>query len=446
MEASIKSAKSKYTERVRVDCRDAAAKIADQFLQRRVEPPESPGLRAWGQYLFPINRDHDGDLGMQFGIFGTAAALEVLATQSPATYKSQLLSSCPILPPCNRDFNHEIIVPIHRYFIDKGDLSVIFKLCALLDAINAIKDDSELSQSLNCSADDLVECIISMRVPERGWPAYYAKDDDFDHSTVHATSTALFSLGNEHVTLDGDQLRSCAEAIRWLNTEKLERQSIATVSITLMAILKLESRLREAETSRAAREVRERCERSLVDWMAVSAPSEVRRSLEGTEYRVAPAAGQPEHGSRFDFLVYLPHCLVALACLRNIRLLRLGRARRFTIAVVRIISADVIDQGYFVAAGRTLVSTVEHMWLHRLMSEVERGGTFGFKWRHLLIDRFARIRYRWIKVPAVIFASLGLLAAGSLATGLTQLAVQAVATLVATIVATLAVWLIVEDL
>jgi hypothetical protein len=418
----VRQPKSAYVERVRADSRQAQNKIAQQFTQRPVHPSEDPTLRAWGQYLFPVNRDHDSDLGDQYGIFGTTAGLQVLAGHSPGEYRNVLAAACQVLPPVKHqdatsggpegeavrsesvpgnELWHEPTGPeaVHARFVDKGDLKVVYKLCALLDAVVVLSRDEQLRKSIPCGQDLVLGALLGLRVSSAGWPDHVGLAREYHEPNVHATAVALLSIGRGALT--DESIAHCSEALQWLAGSQLHNQSVATLSMIVLAIEGLRRRSEnDAFLKTHVSQLLARCQDALRSWTTTTAPVEVRRSLEGTEYRLPPEGSNTPEEAHFEFLMYLPHCLVALACLASPRLLRSGRSRRFAVGVVDVVAQEAKQHGYFVAAGRSLVSAVEHLWLYRLLTAFVSTSPVQPNWRAVLADWLAR--RRWSRVNAVI--------------------------------------------
>ncbi len=374
-------------------CRKACARLAQQYLERAVRPPEDPELRAWGQYLFSVRREFDPELGAQYGIFGTAAGVEVLATEGAGKFGPVLLRACKVLPAVPAPQAARVVpgpgvaprtdtttagdsggtTDIHRRFTVKGDLLVTAKLCALLDAAVAVASGVDLRGSLACDPALVAGELLSLRSPEAGWPDHGGPEGEYREPNAHATAIALLSLSRTR-SLDDEQMAGTEEAIAWLDgpAAGLQDQAVATLAMAHMAVAALRDRYQDPKAVSAHHSaVLNTCRQGLLDWIRTTRPAEVRRSLEGTEFRLPPSADkEPGRGPDFDFLLYLPHCLVALACVASPELLRNGRARRFALGVAGVVAEEAIAKGYFVAAGRGLVATVEHLWLYRLLRAV----------------------------------------------------------------------------
>jgi hypothetical protein len=119
-------------------------------------------------------------------------------------------------------------------------------------------------------------------------------------------------------------------------------------------------------------------------------PWDIKRSIEAVEYLVPkPRTDTPleKEEQEFDFMLYLPHCLSALA------LMKLGsisdrRVRRYVVSVVGIVAEHICSAHSFVAAGRNLESSVEHLWIYRLLKAFDN-----FEPYERLIDVF----WDWIR-------------------------------------------------
>lgn len=416
----------------------ARTAIAEKCIKGMVRPSIERQAYAWGQYLEIRGRSVQRSLGEQYGIYGTSAAIQILAIQSPSGHLDLLHRSSPVLPLVIKGTRGQYS-SLHEHFIKKLDLTVAYKLSSLLDAANSLEP---LSRPTDFDVDKqkLVETLLSLRISGAGWPDYKSADE-WQSPNTHATAVALLALSRGAVSVETK--RACREALVWFYDQPLEKQSIATLSMMVMALVNL---TKDAEPTSELRlpkidQLRAESEGLVRNWIQGNSPDEVQRSLEGTEYWLPPgsATARTAGGAHFTFLLYLPHVLAGLAVLTSPRLRSHYDSRQFIIGIIDRITREINSQGCFIAAGRSMVSTVEHLWLYRLLYEFERQRLYR-NWAIALLD-YARyyITRRWLVSTCAILLTLGLGIAAALSGGKLQAALTAISAVVLTVVtATLA--------
>jgi hypothetical protein len=176
---------------------------------------------------------------------------------------------------------------------------------------------------------------------------------------------ALLSLA-QAPQLDKECIEACAAAIAWLSDQQpMDEQSIATLSMLVIALEHFVARQQIGLV--ALPRLLQTCRKELSGWLQSTAPSEVNRSLEGTDY-LTPDQPDPHRGKPFQFLLYVPHCLAAIAILSSPSLQQRYDHRQFVQDVVTRLTKRICDTGKFVAGGRQMVSTVESLWIVRLLN------------------------------------------------------------------------------
>jgi hypothetical protein len=343
--------------------REACAKsrqlIADKFLNNVVTPSSNSALRAWGQYLELRGRGIR-PVSTQFGIYGTSAGVQVLSLMSPATYQQIIDAASGTLPLIAATVSDG---SIYDYFQSKGDLCVVYKVAAIVDAYQPGKVD----------IDDIPASVVellSLRRDGVGWPDFLKHGlEEFQDASAHATATALLSLTRFTKVRAGQAFR---EAVAWLENVDVNSLSIATLSLILLALHSAGG----AETrTRGTDELMKKCRSVLVSWASRAVPEDVRRSIEALEYLLPkPSITTPldESEQEFTFLLYMPHCLAAIALMAEGGDRHRYRVRRYLISVVREITQRMAQRGSFVVAGRNLVSAVESLWIFRLLARFEK--------------------------------------------------------------------------
>jgi hypothetical protein len=392
---------------LRESCQQARNRIAQLFLDCVVPTGYDPDVMAWGQYLDLRRRG----LSRQFGIYATSAGVQVLAVHDRAVHATLVASAIQALPLLDGGG------PTHTrgYFIGKGDLDIVYKVTALVDAISP-------HAAVVGGRHPAVEHLMAMRRDGGGWPDFRAPAfDRFHGPRVHATACALFALSRFPDVLASPD---CGEAAGWLaDNLDVAAASIATLAIAYLALRQYGPRAAvPASVGHAAR----RCYAAIAAWARRAAAADVRRALEATEYfvppkhKLRPPLVNDDH--KFMFLLYSPHCLAALALMRPPAGVALSaRARRFVVDVVRTVADGIRERGSFTAAGRTVISSVEHLWLYRLLTafqgwhpEVTRRGAWVDWMNRRPVPRWGSLVIAAVVVAAVwAYSGSGLAAAAS---------------------------------
>ena len=166
----------------------------------------------------------------------------------------------------------------------------------------------------------------------------------------------------------------------------------------------------------------------------MTSPLEIQRSLAATEHWQPEEATKDKvlSASRFDFLIYLPHCIAGLAILSSQRLRKVGRCRRFVVDAVDLVAQGTTQHGHFVAAGRSLVSPVEHLWLYRLLRGFEETTMYESSVA-VLQDRIVERRWGPTVALAAVAGSVALIVSAAVTRGTVQLALSALAAALVTL-------------
>lgn len=350
--------RAEEVERLKSSCREARNIIAEMFVNTVVRPDGAGPLVAWGQYL-DLRRKN---LSQQYGIYGTSAGLQVLAMHDRTVYRGIIEAACSTLPLVAPSVS-DIARPIHQYFLDKGDLNVVYKVAALADAVRPDLDSIP-------DPHTVVEALLGLRTQGGGWGYFRRPElDEFQSPNVHATSTALLALGRFSVfRTSPDSIEALTWLARNVNTSSL---SISTLSIVLLALELLTDA--DNETAEIAG-LRRDCRSVVTSWARRAAAEDTKRTIEATEYLLPkPRSDTPldKYEHEFVFMLYLPHCLAALALMKGGNI-RDRHVRRFIVSVVRTVAVHICSARSFVAAGRNLESSVEHLWIYRLLKEFEQ--------------------------------------------------------------------------
>lgn len=420
----MSNSRSREVRRLEDQCARARNVVADLFCESVVTFDDDPSLVAWGQYLDLRRRR----LSRQYGIYGIASGMQVLAWHEADVHRALLERAARTLP-----LHVDKACPegegVRRYFTEKGDLNVVYKVAALVDAVRP--DSATLSGS-----HPAVVRLLDMRHPGGGWSEFRSVGLDHLHGPkVHATACALLALSRFTDIRDGVE---CREAAEWLarhaDPDVLSIATLAMCSMVLRSYADSDGVSRRVDAAACG------CLRAVLEWATRSAPEDVLRALEATEYLLPkPDMVPPLDNERheFTFLIYSPHCLAALTLMRTPTAARDPHARRFVLEVVRVVAKRICDSGSFIAAGRTVVSSVEHMWIYRLLREFQHWDPYPSRFT-VLLDWLTRLLRpsRWVTMGAlsvaawVLLSQSGSILSGLLLTALTTVLLTVVTTLI----------------
>ena len=356
----------------------------------------SPG---WGQYL----NDHR-NTKVHTGIFGTTAALEILAETDRAEYAADIESALPTLPLLvDGDAGEGTIArEIRDKYIGKDDLAVTHKVAALLDAALSLERSGHTAVRASDSVRSAVESLLSLRPSQTGWPDCSMPNLG---SSKHATAAALLSLSRVTDEQSRDGIATALrETVKVYDHSDFPNLGISTTAMLLMALSNFEENGHFRDELVLWSEIKSAAEASVLAWIITAPSSGVRRTLEATEYASpdkAEADNAPANG-RWSFLLYLPHVVAAQAVLMSPTLREDRRARVFVLGVLSILTDSLIVTGQFVPGGRSLISTVEQLWIFRLLVVFEKSHKTLYSRRWLRTwDEFA-LRGFGAKTMAVI--------------------------------------------
>jgi len=289
------------------------------------------GVHLWGQFLDGTNTDR------QYGIYGTSAAVQVLAeaAQSP---------------------NHDFVAGASRFleteygspdsgFQKKGDLHDLFKLSYLAEAIRP--GAAEIGGENTLMSEFMIHVL-----PEGGWGRHWIPEGREPSAHLLSTAVALLALKRYREFRNS---RECERALQWLCKRiigdggyppfELAMATLALVDYTPEVRLAMGSEYTEAM---------EACRRSLLAWAAKRSKG-LFPTLEAYYYSA----------DHTRYLFFLPDCLVALAFLR---LDCPERARQYVLNVTQFYVTEVLkSKTGFSSATIRRASSVDHLWLFRLL-------------------------------------------------------------------------------
>ena len=321
---------------------------------------------AWGQYTDSSGEFPAAEFAQQYGIYGTCAAIQILTLVDPDEYADQIQSAIPTLPMLSGDEN-EPCVQIHRYYQSKGDLDTTYKLAALLEVASVVSGTGQ-----QVTGSEVTKQLLGVARPGGGWPDYRSQFRKHQESNVHATAVALMALSGTANITNKEDLAKVFAALTFISSQDLGEVSIASLSMLVIAMERFKATGVASELAHVNFDsTLSSCRNELLGWIAQTRPQEARRSLEGSDYR-SPEVKDTSGAKRFQSLFYMPHCVAAIAVLSSDTLQRRFICREFVRQVVETYATDIIQKNKFAVGGRQRVSTVECMWVARLLREYLR--------------------------------------------------------------------------
>jgi hypothetical protein len=346
-------------ELLKGESQQARRQIATLFRNAIVHPNNDEGLAAWGQYL---NMPAEGR-PPQHGIYGTTAGIQVLAAHDTQGFGSLLAQAAQILPDLEGE-ETEAAQRVQDYFEAKGDLRTVYKMAAVAEAISPERDAIT-------GPHPLVTALKDLLLHDGGWGDYFTEDDPTNYSNTIATATALTALARYQAFRETQE---CRRALDWLcrNTDT----SLANSSELALILLALTAFRDDERDPPVRKDVRDGCVEQLRTRMGRFTSDEIRRDIDFHEYLIPLPSGTgpvTKAPYSFHYMFYLPHCLVALALIRQppSELSHGG----YILTVIETIVQDIRSGGYFAAARRTRISSVDHLWIYRLLKAFESMGT-----------------------------------------------------------------------
>lgn len=337
------SVKGRIVVQLLSDVPRAKRKLAELLINSH---PSGEAL-GWGQYL---RSSPPGGLPIQTGIFGTAAALEILTTVDAGNYADRIrdgLSSLPLVgpaPPVSPAAARD-----QKHYADKGDLKVTYKVAALLDVATVISRGERPGLLKQGAGAKAVGALLGNRVDGGAWRDHPLAED----TNPHATAVALLSLSQaEPPTVE--VAKAVGQAHLRFEGVDFDEVAVSTTAILLMALQNLRAHELYADPLSNWAELEKAAESSLINWVQSSSARGVLRSLEATEY-ASPLESEAENApanGRWSFMLYLPHVVISQAILTSEVLRARTEARQFVLVVMQEVVKRLLEKGRFVTDGR----------------------------------------------------------------------------------------------
>lgn len=311
---------------------EAQRRIVELFQNGQITM--SQGLKAWGQFL-DSSRDNT-----QHGIYGTSAGVQVLTQDGLGAVVQN-----------SADFLQDQFTDPLSEFSRKGDFSITYKLCYVAEAYDVTATDIDPSVAV-------MDALIARRIPKQGWGDFYSSADACDlYASILATAASLLALSRY------TQFRAskeCKEAVLWLAARATQDGDRRPHEMALAALALAEQK-RLGPAIVGLDEAVAVLERKLSNWSAAAKKDGL--DLSETHHFSIQFDGRRTN----KYLFFIPHCLVALALLRLRSRSRV--ARRYVLTAVQYFAERILSASAFKPRTTQKVSSVDHLWIFRLLKE-----------------------------------------------------------------------------
>jgi len=296
-------------------------------------------MLAWGQFLDGPRQES------QFGIYGTSAAIQVLAAAGfPPENRliAQALEGLPLVEPRSEAEK--------RY--DPADTFLTHKAAFLLSAAQPGADHFT-------GREPIMDRILDRIIDSRGWGDYAFPEGQDNVPNILATATTLLALARHREFRSTER---CESILRWL-CRSIRDDGGLLAHHNALAALALVAYSAPGEQLEDYPEARSICVGRLIEWARHRDSALLGQTVEHHYWVPLPGAG------RNHYMFYLPDILAALA------LLRAGNpqpTRRFVLGVVEeAVNNSLKHEGYKTASNARICS-VDQLWVYRLMAEVSQ--------------------------------------------------------------------------
>ena len=295
---------------------------------------------AWGQFFDDV-REHK-----QYGVYGTGAGIQVLLMAGHGSQHRYIVGARKVLTEAYTNHTTE-----NRFF-SLHHFDLLYKLSSLVEQECA---DHDRVESPSSEIEDLIRRIL----PDHGWGDFHNSDSDRDvESKITPTASALLALRKYRGFRES---AACENAVACLCRKLGEKARPALYELALgsLALIEYESvkdRILDYDVTKDSTQYR------LAQWV------KKQKAIEfgADESRHYPTSLDGSRGNAYLF--FLPNCLAALVLLKS------GApkpTRRYVLGVTRFFVKEIIDKGGFLSVSRNKVSTVDHLWIYRLLKEIE---------------------------------------------------------------------------
>lgn len=301
---------------------------------------------AWGQYL------NDPSGNPQTGIFGTAAAIEIIRIGNSGL-SEHCQSAATTLPFAPTESANPTALDQRSSAERKGDTRTTFRVAALVHAWVQMGNMKSLSEA--------VAALLDLRIPGKGWSDSESGTSALRETRFHPTAVALYALAGAS-RLDH---KVAAEAVIPLHSATAPDPGISLWAVMSMA---LEDVGATQPVDVACADALHRARREIRKWIKTESRQKIAFSIDAYDFETAET-DPGGRGKRYGFMFYMPHCLAALAALRSKTLWKSASVRAYVESVVRAYLDRMQNNPLVRPPGRNRDSTVETLWLARLLRE-----------------------------------------------------------------------------
>lgn len=317
--------------------------------EQRTQSPNATGsdpVWAWGQYL------NDPSGNPQTGVFGTAAAIEIIQIGNSGL-SEHCQSASKTLPFASTESVNPTALDQRSSAERKGDTRTTFRVAALVHAWVQMGEGNENSLS------DAVNALLELRIPGKGWSDSESGSSALRETRFHPTAVALYALAGAS-RLDP---KVAAEAVAPLHSATAPDPGISLWAVMSMA---LEDVVVTHPVDVACADALHRARREIREWIKTESRKKIAFSIDAYDFESAET-DPGGRGKRYGFMFYMPHCLAALAALRSKTLWKSASVRAYVESVVRAYLDRMQNNPLVRPPGRSRDSTVETLWLARLL-------------------------------------------------------------------------------
>lgn len=315
-------------------------------LQQPLSAPSLDPVWAWGQYL------NDPSGNPQTGVFGTAAAIEIIRIGNSGL-SEHCQSAAATLPFAPVNSTNPMALEQRTSAEHKGDTKTTYRVAALVHAWVQLNNVNALGEA--------VDALLDLRIPGKGWSDSASGSFALRETRFHPTAVALFALARAS-RLDPEV---AAEAVIPLHSATAPDPGISLWAVLSMA---LEDVVARQSVDVACADALHRARREIRKWIKTESRQKIAFSIDAYDFETAET-DPGGRGKRYGFMFYMPHCLAALAALRSEPLWKSPSIRAYVESVVRAYLDRMQNSPLVRPPGRSRDSTVETLWLARLLRE-----------------------------------------------------------------------------
>jgi hypothetical protein len=321
------------------ECTAGLARL--ELLVRTTSGKPAADVVGWGQYL-----DDEHRTGQQWGLYGTAAAVQILALLTRAAGNlaadNPLIAGALRLLPEDPDQGHELLEQKRA----QHDFANVLKLAAIAEALRP--DAGQIPADLEPA---IVRRLRDLALAEGGWttrPEGTAEREvrERDLATAYILHAwRRYDLGDVGL-----------EARRWLARRVTDGEPIKGLDLLALVGLALTAHPLHPNDPQVVQQAIERADSRLVAWAREQADIRIDR----------PMFNGFSVGTTTDYLFLHPEILAALYFVRRGDP---GPTRAFVLSVARAVAENIErNRGLMVSNG--VIATVDQLWATRFLLEL----------------------------------------------------------------------------